>query len=71
METATDKTTEASSTMDCEINTDSFEEVKSKKTQKRKREKGAMDMESEDTIARKRPQFPPLSGDQLMVEYKT
>lgn len=70
METTTDKPTEASSTMDCENNTDSFEKVKSKKTQKRKREMGAMEMESEDTIARKRPQFPALSGDKLMVKCK-
>jgi len=47
-------------------NTDSFEKVKTKKkSHKRKREMGAMEMESEDTIARKRPQFPPISGDKL------
>ncbi|XP_062375924.1 RNA-binding protein PNO1 [Sardina pilchardus] len=66
MATVTSQTTETSSTMDCEKNADSFEEVKYKKTQKRKREVGAMEMESEDTIARKRPQFPAISGDKLM-----
>ncbi|KAG5266557.1 hypothetical protein AALO_G00233480 [Alosa alosa] len=66
METVTSKTTETSSTMDCEKNADSFEEVTYKKTQKRKREVGPMEMESEDTTARKRPQFPAISGDKLM-----
>ncbi|XP_031434431.1 RNA-binding protein PNO1, partial [Clupea harengus] len=63
MDTETNKATEMSSTMD--DNTDSFEKVKTKKSQKRRREMGAMEMESEDTIARKRPQFPPISGDKL------
>ncbi|KAL2083148.1 hypothetical protein ACEWY4_020921 [Coilia grayii] len=65
MDTETNKATETTSTMDCEKNPDSFEEVKSKKSQKRKRDVGAMEMESEDTIASKRPQFPPISGDKL------
>lgn len=67
MDTETNKATEISSTMD--DNTDSFEKVKTKKSQKRRREMGAMEMESEDTIARKRPQFPPISGDKLTVAY--
>ncbi|XP_051945387.1 RNA-binding protein PNO1-like [Xyrauchen texanus] len=64
MESATNITTEATATMDCDGNTEVFEKVKSKKTQKRKRDAGPVDMES-DTVAPKRPQFPPISGDQL------
>lgn len=47
--------------------TDSFTKVKSKKTQKRKHEQDAADMDTEDVVARKRPQFPPISGDKLKV----
>lgn len=43
----------------------SFTTVKSKKTQKRKREQDGADMDTADSVARKRPQFPPISGDQL------
>ncbi|XP_034041270.1 RNA-binding protein PNO1 [Thalassophryne amazonica] len=43
--------------------TDDFVKVKSKKSQKRKRD-GA-DMETEDSGASKRPQFAPISGDKL------
>ncbi|XP_051506877.1 RNA-binding protein PNO1-like isoform X2 [Myxocyprinus asiaticus] len=64
MESATNTTTEATATMDCDGNTEVFEKVKSKKTKKRKRDAGPVDMES-DTVAPKRPQFPPISGDQL------
>lgn len=44
---------------------ESFTKVKSKKTQKRKREQDGADMDTADSVARKRPQFPPISGDQL------
>lgn len=45
--------------------TDSFTKVKSKKTQKRKREHDGADMDMEEPTASKRPQFPPISGDKL------
>ncbi|XP_051504529.1 RNA-binding protein PNO1 [Myxocyprinus asiaticus] len=64
MESATNTTTEATATMDCDGNTEVFEKVKSKKTRKRKRDASEVYMES-DTAAPKRPQFPPISGDQL------
>uniref|UniRef100_A0AAY4EKN1 RNA-binding protein PNO1 n=1 Tax=Denticeps clupeoides TaxID=299321 RepID=A0AAY4EKN1_9TELE len=54
-----------SSAIDCEDSGDAFEKVKPKKSQKRKRELGEVEMESE-AAARKRPQFPPISGDKLM-----
>lgn len=44
---------------------ESFTKVMSKKTQKRKREQDGADMDTADSVARKRPQFPPISGDQL------
>lgn len=48
--------------------TDTFQKVKSKKTSKRKRDQGGeVQMESEDAVAPKRPQFPPISGDRLKV----
>lgn len=48
--------------------TDSFTKVKSKKTQKRKREQDGVEMDTADPVARKRPQFPPISSDQLRVK---
>ncbi|KAG5831059.1 RNA-binding protein PNO1 [Anguilla rostrata] len=55
---------EGSAAMDCEIDTSAeFKKVKSKKNNKRKLKDS--DMESEDTVARKRPEFPPISGDKL------
>uniref|UniRef100_A0A1A7YAD4 RNA-binding protein PNO1 n=1 Tax=Iconisemion striatum TaxID=60296 RepID=A0A1A7YAD4_9TELE len=50
-----------------ESKTDSeaFTKVKSKKTQKRKREQDGVDMDTEDVVAIKRPQFPPISADKL------
>ncbi|KAJ8248042.1 hypothetical protein GJAV_G00237560 [Gymnothorax javanicus] len=55
---------EGSVTMDCETDTSSeFKEVKSKKSNKRKLRDA--DMESEGTVTRKRPEFPPISGDKL------
>uniref|UniRef100_A0A1A8CEK2 RNA-binding protein PNO1 n=1 Tax=Nothobranchius kadleci TaxID=1051664 RepID=A0A1A8CEK2_NOTKA len=44
---------------------ESFTKVKSKKTQKRKREQDGVDMDTEDSVANKRPQFPPISADKL------
>jgi len=44
---------------------ESFTKVKSKKTQKRKRGQDGVDMDTADAVASKRPQFPPISGDQL------
>lgn len=64
MDTDTTPVAEASSNMDSEIATE-FIKVKSKKTQKRKRELEGLDMESDDAVACKRPQFPPISGDKL------
>lgn len=46
--------------------TDSFTKVKANKCQKRKREPDAA-MDTEATVGRKRPQFPPVSGDKLKV----
>jgi len=64
MDTDTTPVAEASSNMDSEIATE-FIKVKSKKTQKRKRELEGVDMEADDAVACKRPQFPPISGDKL------
>lgn len=47
--------------------TESFTKVKSKKTQKRKREQDGADMDTEESVAHKRPQFPPISSDKLRV----
>uniref|UniRef100_A0A4W5RWG9 RNA-binding protein PNO1 n=1 Tax=Hucho hucho TaxID=62062 RepID=A0A4W5RWG9_9TELE len=67
MDTANNPTTEvvATTTMDSEDTTEAFVKVKSKKTSKRKREMDGVDMEAEDSVASKRPQFPPISGDKL------
>nr|ACQ58604.1 RNA-binding protein PNO1 [Anoplopoma fimbria] len=43
----------------------SFTKVKSKRTQKRKRGPDGADMDTEGPGASKRPQFPPISSDQL------
>ncbi|KTF79324.1 hypothetical protein cypCar_00038162 [Cyprinus carpio] len=50
---------------DCAGSTDTFQEVKSKRSQKRKRAAADAEMQPEETVAAKRPQFPALSGDQL------
>lgn len=68
METSDNPAPEVTNTMDSEGNADSFEKVKSKKSQKRKRAAGEAEMDSEDTVAPKRPQFPPISGDRLTVK---
>lgn len=65
----TDKITtpDAGAAKECKDDTDSFTKVKSKKTQKRKREQDGVDMDTEEPVASKRPQFPPISGDKLKV----
>ncbi|KAG7334363.1 hypothetical protein KOW79_002770 [Hemibagrus wyckioides] len=65
METVSNPASEGISTVDSGDNTDTFQKVKSKKTSKRKRDQGEVEMESEDAVAPKRPQFPPISGDKL------
>ncbi|KAL7384134.1 hypothetical protein ABVT39_025018 [Epinephelus coioides] len=63
----TDKTTtpEAGAAMESKDDTESFTKVKSKKSQKRKREQDGADMDTEGPVASKRPQFPPISSDKL------
>lgn len=65
MESVSNTPAEASATIDCDGNTDTFEKVKSKRSHKRKRDAAEVDMQTEETVAAKRPQFPALSGDQL------
>ncbi|PWA14055.1 hypothetical protein CCH79_00015813 [Gambusia affinis] len=64
--------TEKAPTVDVEVTGESkdgaeaFTKVKSKKkNQKRKREQDGVDMDTEESVAIKRPQFPPISGDKL------
>lgn len=55
-------------TPESKADTETFTKVKCKKTQKRKREQDAGDMDTEgEPVASKRPQFPPISGDKLKV----
>lgn len=68
MESVSNTTAEVTSTvMDCDGNTDAFQKVVSKKSHKRKRDSSEVNMQEEDSLAAKRPQFPALSGDQLKV----
>lgn len=67
MDTVKTSTTPGGEVVDITDNTDSFTKVKSKKCQKRKREQNGTDMDTEETVRRKRPQFPPISGDKLKV----
>ncbi|XP_061141201.1 RNA-binding protein PNO1 [Syngnathus typhle] len=62
MDLATNDSMEAGA-VEKQDDTDSFIKVKSKKSQKRKRE--AADMDTEGPAASKRPQFPPISQDKL------
>ncbi len=71
MESVSNTPAEASATIDCDGNTDTFEKVKSKRSHKRKRDAAEVDMQTEETVAAKRPQFPALSGDQLTVTYRS
>lgn len=56
---------ESSPAMESEGSGDGFERVQSKRIQKRKRAAGEAGMENEEAGASKRPQFPPISRDQL------
>lgn len=61
------KTVAAGAAVDSTDDTESFTKVKTKKTRKRKREQDGVDMDTEQSLASKRPQFPPISGDKLKV----
>lgn len=67
MDTDNNKTQVAEAAMASTDDKDSFTVVKSKKTQKRKREQDGAGMDTEESVASKRPQFPPISGDKLKV----
>lgn len=67
METGNNTASGDSIAVNHESNTDIFETVKSKKSSKRKRDMAEVEMESADTVAHKRPQFPPISGEKLKV----
>lgn len=67
MDTVKTSTTPDGEIVDITDNNDSFTKVKSKKCQKRKREQDGADMDTEETVVSKRPQFPPISGDKLTV----
>lgn len=69
MDTASNPAPEELSTVEDGENADTFQKVKSKKTSKRKRDQGEVEMESGDAVAPKRPQFPPISGDRLKVSH--
>ncbi|XP_019953112.1 RNA-binding protein PNO1 [Paralichthys olivaceus] len=62
-----DKNTDPASgaAADSKEDAEAFTKVKSKRTQKRKREQDGADMDTEAPVASKRPQFPPISGDKL------
>uniref|UniRef100_A0A672GF53 RNA-binding protein PNO1 n=1 Tax=Salarias fasciatus TaxID=181472 RepID=A0A672GF53_SALFA len=57
--------TDSGAVAESKDDTDSFTVVKSKKTQKRKHEEDGAGMDTQEPVASKRPQFPPISGDQL------
>uniref|UniRef100_A0A3Q3W5J7 RNA-binding protein PNO1 n=1 Tax=Mola mola TaxID=94237 RepID=A0A3Q3W5J7_MOLML len=65
MDTNASMSLSAGATAGSSEDTDSFIKVKSKKTQKRKREQDGAVMDTEECVASKRPQFPPISGDKL------
>ncbi|KAF4105400.1 RNA-binding protein PNO1 [Onychostoma macrolepis] len=65
MESVSNTPAQANAATDCDGNTDTFEKVKSKRSHKRKRDAAEVDMQTEETVAAKRPQFPALSADQL------
>ncbi|XP_029031490.1 RNA-binding protein PNO1 [Betta splendens] len=64
MDTDTDPVPTASDSAANKDDSETFTQVKSKKTQKRKREQDGAGMDTE-SVATKRPQFPPISGDKL------
>ncbi|KAM9726545.1 RNA-binding protein PNO1 [Menidia menidia] len=65
MDTDNNPTEDTGAAMDSKNDSQSFIKVKSKRSQKRKREKDGVDMDTEGPVAHKRPQFPPISGDKL------
>lgn len=65
MDTDNTVTTENVTVVENTEESESFTKVKSKKTQKRKREQDGAEMDTAESGPRKRPQFPPISGDQL------
>ncbi len=67
MDTAKNTTSAAEAAMESKDDTESFTKVKSKKTQKRKREQDGVDMDTAEPVSCKRPQFPPISGEKLKV----
>lgn len=67
MDTDTNPVLKTSDSVGSKDDSESFTKVKSKKTQKRKREHDGADMDTEEPVASKRPQFPPISGDKLKV----
>ncbi|XP_060943375.1 RNA-binding protein PNO1 [Limanda limanda] len=50
---------------DTPVDPEAFIQVKSRRTQKRKLEQDGADMDTEQQVASKRPQFPPISGERL------
>lgn len=68
MDSEDSKTPVADAVMASSTDKDSFTVVKSKKAaQKRKREQDGAGMDTEESVASKRPQFPPISSDKLAV----
>lgn len=67
MDSDKNTTPEVGAAMESKDDTETFTMVKSKKTQKRKREQDGADMDTEGPVASKRPQFPPISSDKLKV----
>lgn len=65
MDTDKNPVPDAVAPMENKDDADSFTKVKSKKSQKRKREQDGASMDTEEPVASKRPQFPPISGDKL------
>lgn len=67
MDSEDNKTPVAEAAMASSTDKDSFTVVKSKKAPKRKREQDGVGMDTEEPVASKRPQFPPISSDKLRV----
>ncbi|XP_075906990.1 RNA-binding protein PNO1 [Nelusetta ayraudi] len=65
MDSEDNKTQVAEAATDSSTDKESFTVVKSKKAHKRKREQDGTGMDTEEPVASKRPQFPPISGDKL------
>lgn len=65
MDSEDNKTQVAEAATDSSTDKESFTVVKSKKAQKRKREQDGSGMDTEESVASKRPQFPPISGEKL------